>query len=142
MWTSPAQLAAQLVRALPRKQMSRLVGRLASRRVPTPVLDAAIAAYVGAYEVDMGEVEVPRGGFRTFDEFFTRRLKLGARQVDPDHRALVSPADGRIEGFGQLTKDAELRRCSRSHGPRARAWGVPFGLYRGRHDTAGVHARY
>ena len=52
--------------------MSRHLGRLASLRVPTPVLDAAIAAYVQAYEVDMGEVEVPRGGFRTFDEFFTR----------------------------------------------------------------------
>lgn len=72
------------------------------------MLDAAIAAYVRAYEVDMGEVEVPRGGFRTFDEFFTRRLKPGARQVDPDQRALVSPADGRIEGFGQITEDAEL----------------------------------
>ena len=108
MWTSPARLAAQLVRALPQKEISRLLGRLASLRVPTPVLDAAIAAYVRAYDVDMDEVEVPQGGFRTFDEFFTRQLKPGARQVDPDHRALVSPADGRIEGFGQLTEDAEL----------------------------------
>ncbi len=105
---SPTRLAAQAVRALPRKHVSRLLGRVASLRGPTPVLNAAIAAYVRAYGVDMGEVEVPRGGFRTFDEFFTRRLELGAREIDPDRRALVSPADGRIEGFGRLTENAEL----------------------------------
>jgi phosphatidylserine decarboxylase len=102
------RLAAQAIRALPRKHLSRLLGRVALLPGPTPVLNAAIAAYVRAYGVDMGEVEVPQDGFRSFDEFFTRRLKPGAREIDPDRRALVSPADGRIEGFGRLTENAEL----------------------------------
>ena len=105
---SPTRLAAQAVRALPRKHLSRLLGRAALLRRPTAVLDAAIAAYVHAYGVDMSEVEVPQGGFRTLDEFFTRRLEPGTRGIDPDRRALVSPADGRMEGFGRLTENAEL----------------------------------
>ena len=43
-----------------------------------------------------------------YDEFFTRRLIEGARVVDPDPRALVSPADGRIEDLGEITRAGEL----------------------------------
>jgi phosphatidylserine decarboxylase len=72
------------------------------------VVDAAIAAFVRAYDVDLREVDVPPGGFRTFDDFFTRRLHVGARVVDPDPKALVSPADGRIEDLGEITAKGEL----------------------------------
>ncbi|MBW2159403.1 MAG: phosphatidylserine decarboxylase [Deltaproteobacteria bacterium] len=61
-----------------------------------------------AYDVDLSEVDMPSGGFRTFDDFFTRRLLDGTRRVDPDPMALVSPADGRIEDFGEITVDGEL----------------------------------
>ncbi|MEM6956867.1 MAG: archaetidylserine decarboxylase, partial [Myxococcota bacterium] len=67
-----------------------------------PVARAAIAAFVKAYGVDLSEAIVPRGGFRTFDEFFTRELKPGARPVEGDNDTLVSPADGRIEDFGPV----------------------------------------
>jgi len=72
------------------------------------VVDAAVAAFVRTYDVDLSEVDMPPGGFRTFDDFFTRRLRDGARRVDPDPTALVSPADGRIEDFGEITADGEL----------------------------------
>jgi phosphatidylserine decarboxylase len=72
------------------------------------VVDAAVAAFVRAYDVDLSEVDIPPGGFRTFDDFFTRKLLAGARVVDPDPHALVSPADGRIEDFGEITSGGEL----------------------------------
>lgn len=108
MGMSASRLAAQTVRALPRKRLSRALGRLASARAPRPMVDAAVAAFVRVYDVDLSEVETPRGGFRTFDEFFTRRLREGSRTVDPDPRALVSPADGRLEDLGQITADGRL----------------------------------
>jgi len=108
MGMSASRLAAQTVRALPRKRLSRALGGLASARAPRPVLDAAIAAFVRAYDVDLSEVEVPPGGFRSFDDFFTRRLIEGARVADPDPRALVSPADGRVEDLGSISETAEL----------------------------------
>ncbi|MGB8223777.1 MAG: archaetidylserine decarboxylase [Polyangiales bacterium] len=97
-----------MVRVLPRKRLSRALGRLAESRPPQRLVDAAVAAFVRTYDVDLSEVEMPAGGFRTFDDFFTRTLRQGARPVDPDPRALVSPADGRIEDLGVIAVDGEL----------------------------------
>ncbi len=108
MGRSASRLAAQTVRVLPRKRLSRALGRLTSARAPQPVLDAAVRAFVRVYDVDLSEVDMPSRGFRTFDEFFTRRLVAGARIVDPDPRAIVSPADGRMEDLGTISPAGEL----------------------------------
>ena len=108
MGRNASRLAAQTVRVLPRMRLSRALGALTSARVPQPLLNAAIEAFVRAYDVDLGEVEMPVDGFRTFDEFFTRRLQEGARPVDPDSSVLVSPADGRLEDLGGITASGEL----------------------------------
>ena len=108
MGRSASRLAAQTVRVLPRKRLSRALGRLTSARAPQVVVDAAVRAFVRAYDVDLSEVDMPAEGFRTFDEFFTRRLVDGARLVDPDPKALVSPADGRVEDLGRISRGGEL----------------------------------
>ena len=108
MGRSASRLAAQTVRVLPRKGLSRALGRLTSARAPRPLVDAAVRVFVRVYDVDLSEVAVPEGGFRTFDEFFTRRLVDGARTVDPDARCIVSPADGRMEDLGTISAAGEL----------------------------------
>ncbi|MGB5810446.1 MAG: archaetidylserine decarboxylase [Polyangiales bacterium] len=105
---SASQLAAHTVRALPRKRLSRALGRLAAAKAPQSIVDMAVATFVRAYEVDLSEVDMPKDGFRTFDDFFTRRLVEGARPVDPDPLGIVSPADGRVEDLGPLRAGAEL----------------------------------
>src|SRR5690606_20598597 len=40
--------------------------------------------------------------YPTFNAFFTRALKPGVRVPDPDPRALLMPADGRISQCGQI----------------------------------------
>ena len=109
MGMSALGLVAQAVRVLPRKRLSRALGTVASTRAPQPILDGAIAAFVRAYGVDLTEVDVPPEGFRSFDEFFTRKLRSGARVVDPDPRALISPADGRLDDLGEITAHGQLR---------------------------------
>ena len=74
MGKSALRLAAQTVRVLPRKRLSRALGRLAASQAPQRVVDAAVAAFVRAYDVDLSEVDIPADGFRTFDDFFTRKL--------------------------------------------------------------------
>ncbi|MGD8825201.1 MAG: archaetidylserine decarboxylase [Myxococcales bacterium] len=109
MGMSASRLAAQTVRAMPRKGLSRAIGRIASSRAPRSIVDAAVAAFVRVYDVDLTDVETPPEGFRTFDEFFTRRLRPGARVIDPDPRAVVSPADGRLEDLGEITVSGRLK---------------------------------
>lgn len=84
------------------------MGVLTRIEASAPVLSPVIAAYSKVYGVDLAEAEVPSGGFQSFDAFFTRRLRAGARPIDPDAKVLVSPADGRIEDAGTIEKGGDF----------------------------------
>jgi phosphatidylserine decarboxylase len=48
------------------------------------------------------EAEQPPEAYKSFNDFFTRRLKQGARPFDPAPEQLSSPADGRILVYEDL----------------------------------------
>jgi phosphatidylserine decarboxylase len=104
----PTRLAAEALRFLPRKRISRALGAAADIRGPRPLVSQAIDAFVRLYDVDLSEAAVPVGGFTSFDAFFTRHLVPGARPIDPDPRAIVSPADGRVDDLGPIDLAATL----------------------------------
>jgi phosphatidylserine decarboxylase len=58
-----------------------------------------IQHFISEHQIDMSEVMVPAGGFRSFNDFFIRRLKSGARPIPSDPKALVAPADSRLKVF-------------------------------------------
>lgn len=98
--------AAQILRALPRVRISRAVGRLCDRPLPARVGAPLLRAYCRAYGVDMAEADPNSGGYASFDQFFTRALRVGARNVGSD--AVVSPADGRLSAAGRIDAGARL----------------------------------
>lgn len=100
---------------LPRKRMSRAIGRIAAFPPTQSLLAQAIDVYTRAYRVDMAEAEIPPGGFRTFDEFFTRRLKPGSRPIEGGEDTLVSPADGLLEDVGPIERGSILRVKGQSY---------------------------
>lgn len=104
--TLVSQLAAQMIQALPRQRLSQAVGQLCDTAVPPPLFRVARTLYVRAYGVDLSEAVEPPGGFRTFDEFFTRQLKPGARPLAAS--PLVAPADGSVRAAGQLSAVGRL----------------------------------
>lgn len=55
--------------------------------------------FISQHNIDMSEVEVPDQGFQSFNDFFIRRLKPGARPIPADPKALISPADSRLKVF-------------------------------------------
>jgi phosphatidylserine decarboxylase len=69
------------------------------------VSDSIVRAYSRAYRVNLDEAADCPDGYCSFDAFFTRRLREGAREVSAD--ALVSPADGRLSVVGTI--DAGMR---------------------------------
>jgi phosphatidylserine decarboxylase len=94
--------AAQILRVLPRTRITRAVGRLCDAKLHPLVSTAVVGLYVRAYNVALEDTVSPEGAFDSFDAFFTRRLRDGARPHCPDADEVVSPADGRIEAIGRV----------------------------------------
>jgi phosphatidylserine decarboxylase len=105
------------VRALSRPGLSRAAARLADLRLPAPLLRALLRTYVRAYRVDMSEAAEPLSAYPTFNAFFTRRLREGARPVAAGRAVIASPADSRLQSLGRVPADGRLDQIKgRSYG--------------------------
>ncbi len=98
--------AAQIIRVLPRVRLSRAIGRLCDSPLPAPLSRALANAYCRAYRVDMADVEPCDGAYPTFDAFFTRPLRDGARCISSDE--IVCPADGVLSAMGPIDPGSRL----------------------------------
>jgi phosphatidylserine decarboxylase len=98
--------AAQILRALPRVRISRAVGRLCDQPLPPLVSRAITRAYCHAYRVNIDEASPQPAPYESFDKFFTRTLKQGARNISDD--ALISPCDGVVSAVGRIDPAARL----------------------------------
>ena len=65
---------------------------------------AKVAPFIQNFRVDPGEFADAPESFRTFNEFFYRKLKPGARLIAGDARTAVFPADGRHLGFADVSR--------------------------------------
>lgn len=63
-----------------------------------------IGPFVLENNIDMNESKKQIDEFVSFNDFFIRELKEGARPVDKNENTIVSPADGKILVFEDLTK--------------------------------------
>ncbi len=84
------------LRLLPKRLLSRLVGGLTAWHAPGFLLRPAIARYARAFGADPLEAAEPFEAHTSFRSFFTRALRLGARPLPPDPRAIASPCDGAV----------------------------------------------
>ena len=88
---------------MPKGLLTRLAGRAAGWRGGA-VTTSIIRRFVARYGVNMAEAANPDiAAYPTFNEFFTRPLKAGARPLAAAD--LVCPVDGAISQFGAITKD-------------------------------------
>lgn len=88
--TLPGKFLTSLI--LKRRMVSAAYGRMmkSSRSIKQ------IQTFIKHYNINLDEVLRPLNSFKSFNDFFIRELKPGARPVDtnPDH--LISPADARL----------------------------------------------
>ena len=83
--------------------MTRFGGLVAGARMGA-ITTAIIRRFVARYDVNMGEALNPDiGSYASFNDFFTRALKPGARPLAA--AALICPVDGAISQFGGIVKD-------------------------------------
>ena len=88
---------------LPLKAVSRLWGRFNEIPIPYYLRVPGFKLYALIFGVNLDEVAEP--DLRTYPNlaaFFYRTLRPGARPLDPNPNALLSPADGRVLQFGKI----------------------------------------
>lgn len=95
---------------LPKAALSRAVGRLTVLPVPSAVHRTAMRLFAKGFSVDVGEAEHSFDGYRNFREFFTRRLRAGARTVAPGERVVASPVDAVVAAAGE-SEGGRLVQC-------------------------------
>lgn len=140
---------AQFLRALPRAHIGRAIGRLADRPWSPKVGRAVVGLYSRLYDVRFDDC-AERGGWASFDDFFTRRLRDDAREIDRDPSVVTSPADGRVEAMGPIDRGGTFVVKGRPYtvgeliddevGARRYVGGAGFVVYLSPRDYHRVHA--
>lgn len=98
----------------PQHALSRLAGLLAGSTSPW-LRDTLIRRFVAAFDVDMSQAARGIGEFASFNDFFTRELKPGARPLADAERFILSPADGAISQLGAITGGRILQAKGRDY---------------------------
>ena len=95
-------LLTSLTYVLPHRLLSSIARALAYSDSPS-TSRWLIDTVTRKFGVDLSEAAEPDPrAYPTFNAFFTRALKPGARIADPDAAALLMPADGRISQCGDI----------------------------------------
>jgi len=109
----PASAAIQFL--LPQRLCCRIVYRLSRSRKPW-LRGLLIRNFLKLYPVDMREAEVEDPlAYASFNEFFTRPLKSGARPLDAGPDSILCPTDGRLTEFGTIERDRLLQAKGKSY---------------------------
>lgn len=100
------RLFATFQYVIPKRAMSRLVYAVMRSESPT-FKRMLIKSFLSGYRVNMAEaVQSDPFAYRSFNEFFTRPLRPGARTIAPGEDIVVSPVDGTVSQAGPLHGDA------------------------------------
>ncbi|WP_086607994.1 archaetidylserine decarboxylase [Erythrobacter donghaensis] len=97
-----SSLFIALQHIVPQHALSRLAGSIAASETPW-LRDRLIRRFVAAYGVDLSQAARGIGEFRSFNDFFTRELKPGARPLADATQAILSPADGAVSQLGPIS---------------------------------------
>jgi phosphatidylserine decarboxylase len=99
---------------VPQHLLSRLVGLFASSKLFSRPF---IYFFSRRYEIDLSEAEIedPKQ-YPSFNAFFTRALKPGARPLPVQSNCVVSPADGEMSQSGKIQQDRLFQAKGQDYG--------------------------
>lgn len=96
------RLKIHLQYALPKHALSRLVGKLAAAQAGI-LTTGLIKLFIKVYHINMEEAQFSQAkDYSSFNQFFTRALKQGARPIDSTPDGFIHPVDGTISQLGDI----------------------------------------
>ena len=114
-FSKPGSIAAERPRARVGAAYSALVGWGATRPLPSRLRGLAYRAFARAVGANLDEVELALGGYPSLGDFFARRLRSGAREVDAAPGAIISPCDGVLAARGTAVAGALVQAKGRTY---------------------------
>ena len=99
---------------------SHLIWWLTQIKVPVCLRRPIYGLYAYLNKIDMAEAEFDFASYPKFNDFFTRRLKKGARVISlaDDRTSICSPSDGAIFATGKVDSAHSLIDCVKGHSYR------------------------
>lgn len=86
----------------PKHTITRIVGKLAAAELGG-LTTALIKLFIKQYKINMNEaLHADPAHFKTFNDFFIRELKSGARPMVEGDNIITHPADARVSQFGNI----------------------------------------
>ena len=75
-----------------------------------------IKSFIAIFKVDMSLAKHPDGtAYKTFNEFFTRELRLDVRPINQDKNTIICPVDGNISQIGKIESGEIFQAKGRSY---------------------------
>ncbi|OUS26775.1 phosphatidylserine decarboxylase [Gammaproteobacteria bacterium 45_16_T64] len=88
---------------VPQHLLSRMIGLVAESKIPA-VKNTFIQRFIKLYGINMDEaLESDPTAYECFNDFFTRALEDGARDITQE--GIASPADGAVSQIGEISND-------------------------------------
>ena len=107
--------ALDVLERLPQNAISRAVGRLVRTRLPGPLAKMSVSSFARIMKIDTGEAERPIAEYASVHDFFVRKLRAGARRIDPRPNIMTSPCDGVVGEYGRIDKGTLIQAKGRSY---------------------------
>ena len=79
----------------------KVVSAMYGNRMDNPSSTKKIKPFVEEFDIDMSAAQ--KQDFNSFNDFFTRKLNENARPVDTNSTVAVSPADGKILAYADIS---------------------------------------
>jgi phosphatidylserine decarboxylase len=109
------RLFARVQQCLPTRGLSALIHHFAEAR-GLRFKNWLIRQFMRIYRVDLSEARYEHAEqYNSFNDFFTRALKPGARPQPVDPKLLSSPVDGTLSQFGAIVEGALIQAKGRTY---------------------------
>jgi phosphatidylserine decarboxylase len=92
-----------------------LVGLTARRRLPVPLRSGAYRAFARAVGADLDEAELDLRAYASLGDLFARRLRPGARTIDPELTSIIAPCDGVLAARGSAIDGSLIQAKGRNY---------------------------
>lgn len=98
-WTYSSPIGMKLLEAVIKKKMcSSAYGWYLDRKISKKKVNP----FINKFDIDISLAEKNVRDFSSFNDFFYRKLKPNARQIDPNTRSLISCGDGKLFAYENI----------------------------------------